>query len=107
MSISGHVILNFVETLLTRQRHQSKTSSIHKYFLQRLVATLIGDSISLLYPGVMLFTCIFWLMKEGSLVGNIPATLIIENTYRFGFASLPQHIWSRLTTAGYQTSTND
>ena len=27
--------------------------------------------------------------------------------YRFGFASIPQHIWSRLTTAGYQTSTND
>ena len=46
-------------------------------------------------------------MKEGSLVGDIPATLLSENTYRFGFSSIPQHIWSRLTTAGYQTRTND
>ena len=107
MSISGHVILNFVGTLLTRQRHQLKTSSIHKYFLQRLVATSIGDSISLLFPEGMLFPCIFWLMKEGSLVGAIPATLLSENTNRFGFASIPQHIRARLTTAGYQTSTND
>jgi hypothetical protein len=107
MSISGHVILNFVGTLLTRQRHQFKTSSIHKYFLQRLVATTIGDSISLLYPEGMLFPCIFWLMKEGSLVGAIPATLLSENTNQFGFASIPQHIRARLTSAGYQTSTND
>ena len=46
-------------------------------------------------------------MKEGSLVGAITATLLSENTYRFGFASTPQHIRSRLNTAGYQTSTND
>ena len=46
-------------------------------------------------------------MKEGSLVGAIPAKLLSENTYRFGFASIPQHIWSILTTEGYQTSTND
>ena len=46
-------------------------------------------------------------MKEGSLVGAIPVTLLSENNYRFGFVSIPQHIWSRLTTAGYQTSTND
>ena len=46
-------------------------------------------------------------MKEGSLVGAIPETLLSENTYRFGFASIPQHIWSSLTTSGYQTSTND
>ena len=35
MSFSGHIIRNFVDTLLTRQRHQLKTSSIHKYFFYK------------------------------------------------------------------------
>ena len=33
VNISGHVILNFVGTLLTRKQHTLKSSSIHKYFL--------------------------------------------------------------------------
>ena len=46
-------------------------------------------------------------MREGSLVGAIPATLLNENTKKYGFATIPQHVRSRLTSAGYQTSTND
>ena len=47
VNISGHVMLNFVGTVLTRERHLLKPSSIHKYFLQRIVATSIGKSVSL------------------------------------------------------------
>jgi hypothetical protein len=106
MDISGYVILNFVGSLLTKQRHELKSLSIHKWFLQRLVATSFGKSVSLAYPEGMMFTCIFWMMKEGALVGAIPATLLNENTKQFGFASVAKQICSRLTAVGYQTSTN-
>ena len=55
----------------------------------------------------MLFPSIFWSMKEKSLVGAIPASLLNDNTARHGFASLPQHVRSRLTASSYQTSTNN
>ena len=107
MNISGHVILNFVGSLLTRKKHDLKSSSIHKYFLQRLVTTSIGKSVSLLYPEAMLFPCIFWLMKERYLIGAIPATILNDKSNEHGFASIPQHIRSRLTSTSFQTSTNN
>ena len=61
MNVSGHVILNFVGTILTRQRRQVKSSSIHKYFLQRLFSTSIGKSFSLLYPEAMISLLFFGL----------------------------------------------
>ena len=48
--ISGHVLLNQCGTLLTRKKHQIKGSSRHNYFLQRICATTIGESIPLMYP---------------------------------------------------------
>ena len=107
MNITGHVILNFVGSLLTRKRHQLKSSSIHKYFLQRIVTTSIGKSVSLIYPEAMLFPSIFWLMREQSLIGAIPATLLNEKATQHGFASIPQHVRSRLTSSSFQTSTNN
>ena len=92
VNIFGRVILNFVGTLLTRQRHQLKSSSIHKYFLQRIVTTSIGESVSLLFPEGILFPTIFWLMREGFLVGAISATLLNENSKKYGFATIPQHV---------------
>ena len=55
----------------------------------------------------MLFPSIFWLLRDWSLVGAIPATLLNENTKKIGFATIPQYARSRLTASGYQTSTND
>ena len=107
MNVSGHVILNFVGYLLTRKRHELKCSSITKYFLQRLVCTSLGKSVSLLYPEAMLFPCIFWYMFQKSLVGTIPATILSDKTTKHGFASIPQHIRSRVTSSSVQTSTNN
>ena len=61
MNVSGHMILNFVG-ILTRQRHQLKSSSIHKYLLQRLVhhPHLLVKPVSLfLYPEEMISPSIF------------------------------------------------
>ena len=107
MNVSGHIILNFVGTLLTHKRHELKSSTIHKYFLHRLVTTSIGKSVSLLYPEAMLFPCIFYLMTEKSLVGAIPATILNDKSGENGFASIPQHIRTRFTSSGFQTSTNN
>ena len=46
-------------------------------------------------------------MKEGSIVGALPASLLNEVANRFGFATIVQHTCSRLTTSSYQTSTKN
>ena len=55
MNISRHVLLNLFGTLLTRKKYYFKSLCIHKYFLQRLVSTTIGNYILLLHPEGMLF----------------------------------------------------
>lgn len=107
MNITGHVILNKVGSLLTQKRYELKSLSLHKYFLQQIVSISIGKSVSLLCPEAMFFPCIFWLMKEKALVGAIPAILLSDNTTKHGFASIPQHIRSRITSPSIQTSTNN
>ena len=106
MNISGHIILNFVGTLLTRKQYQLKSSSIHKYILQRLVSTTIVHSLPLLYPERMLFPSIFWKIQENSILGAIPAILLTDVTKRHKFSSLSALIRSLLTSFEYQTSTN-
>ena len=61
------------------------------------MATSIGKLISLLYPEAMLFPCIFWLMKESSLIGDITETIMKNKSNEHGFFSIPQHVRSRLT----------
>ena len=45
-----------------------------------------------------MFSCMFWLVLEGKLVGALPATLLNENCSKFGFASIPEHTLSRMAT---------
>ena len=104
--ISGHVILNQCGSVLTRKKHELKGSSLHKHFLQRICATSDGKAVSLLYPEGMLFPSIFYNMVNGAIIGAIPAPLLTESISSFGFASLPEHIRSRLTSSSSQSSTN-
>ena len=106
--ISGHVLLNQCGTLLTRKKHQIKGSSRHNYFLQRICATTIGESIPLMYPEGILFPSIHWKMSSDncSIVGAIPALLLNESVKTFGFASIQEHIRSRLTSSTSATSTD-
>ena len=46
-------------------------------------------------------------MKEKSLVGYIPGTLLNDNINSFGYAQIPQHISTGLIYAGSQRITND
>ena len=103
---SGHVLMNQCGSVLTRKAHELSTSTLHKYFLQNLCATHMGTSVPLIYPEGSLFPSIFYSMKDNSVVGAIPASLLSELISSFGFSSLPDHIRSRLTSSSHQTSTN-
>ncbi len=59
-----------------------------------------------MYPEGILFPCIFYIMHNRSIIGAIPSALLSESIGTFGFASLPDHIRTRLTASGFQTSAN-
>ena len=108
MQISGSVFMNQCGTLLTRKTHELKGSSLHKNFLQRICSTTLGTSIPLLYPEGMLFPSLHWKAAGDncSLVGSIPAPLLTESIKQEGFASIQEHVRTRLTTPCSATSTD-
>ena len=69
--------------------------------MYRIFDTSIGNSLSLFYPEGILFSIICWLMKERSIVGALPTTLLSEDTNRFWFTTVSDHTQSRLTTSSY------
>ena len=108
ITISGHTILNQNGSLLTRKRHQIKGSRKQSFFLQKICSTSIGSSVPTIYPEAMLFPSIFWKTANDnlSLVGAIPSPLLSDTISKFGFASIPMHVRSRLTSPLCTTSTN-
>ena len=108
LSVSGHVLLNQCGSLLTRRKHKLNGSSKHKYFLQRICASTIGISVPLVYPEGMMFPSIFWNSADchGSLAGAIPSSLLMEKITSRGFASLPQHVRTRMTSSSAATGTD-
>lgn len=106
--VSGHVLLNQCGSLLTRKTHQINGSSKHKYFLQKICSTSIGKSIPLLYPEGMIFPSIHWSMANDncSVLGAIPAPLLSDAISKYGFASIPQHVRNRITTAAAATGSD-
>ena len=61
-----------------------------------------------MYPEGILFPSIHWKMAidNCSIVGAIPAPLLIESVLQFGFASIKQHIRARLTSSTSSTSSD-
>ena len=88
--VGGATFLNQCGTYLTRKTHQIKGSSRHNYFLQRICATTVGESIPIMYPEGILFPSIHWKMAidNCSIVGAILAPLLTESVSQFGFASI-------------------
>ena len=56
----------------------------------------------------MLFPSIFWKAADqmGSIAGAIPAPLLTESIYAYGFESIQQHVHTRLTSSSATTSTD-
>ena len=97
--VSGHVILNQCGLLLCRKDHEINGSSKHKFWIKKIHSTSMGKSIPLLWPESMIFPSIFPFVDPDGFpsLGCIPAPLLSRKMESLGFASIPQHIQTRLT----------
>ena len=109
-SIPGCVLLNNVGSLLARKTSKGSVSANFQYFLQKMVATVPGRSVPLVYPEAMLFPSIFWKDddSEGSLLGAIPCGALAHSATlkKAGIADLVAQIRSRITNPSLATSTD-
>ena len=103
---SMHVLLNLCASLLTRKKHKLSPSSLQRFFVERVVSTNFGTSVPLLYPEGMLFPSVFYSMKNGSIIGAMPSSVMSDLMCEYGFSPINDHLRSRLTSPSNQTSTN-
>ncbi len=78
-------------------------------FLERLVCTSEGHSVPLVYPEGMMFPSIFWKDTINSLlIGAIPSSLLTDSRQCriHGFASVTDHLRSRIKNLSLRTSTD-
>ena len=102
-------VLNNYLHVLQRTKVPIWNTNSHKNFIQSIVAKVPNSSISLLYPEAVLFPSIFWKQDEcGTCIGALPSVLLQSDSLnlKFNFASVSDHLWSRLTNGALQTSTN-
>ena len=107
-NVDGHVILNQCGSLLSRKDSHLHGYRTQKHFLQRIASTVDNECVPLLYPEAMLFPSIFWSLcsKYGSYPGAIPASLLVRSASTEGFASMSNHVRTRLTSLFSTCSTN-
>ena len=105
---SGCNILNNVGSLLTRSHYDIRSSKYINHHIQKLCSVTNGNSIPLLYAEGMLFPSIHWKTAEDkcSVIGAIPSSLLNVNIKKEGFASVQEHIRTRLTTPSSATSSD-
>lgn len=105
-TITGSGLLCESTSILTRKRHNIHGSKAEKYFVQRFCASVSGTSFPLLYLEGAMFPSIFWskAMDDYSIAGAIPSPLLSGLCTEDGFADLPSHIRSRITSPSAATS---
>ena len=105
-----HVLLNGQCGLLKRSKGSPLyVAARHKRFLENITATSPPNSVPLLQPEAMLFPSIFWHQNtDGSYSGAIPSPLYNDHKQNelLGFASLEQHLQTRLKDSSLLTSTD-
>ena len=108
ITLNVHILLNQCGCLLTRKNHLIKGDRKKTFFPQKLCSISIGSSIPLMYPEAMVFPSIFWKSTQDacSIVGAIPSPLLSESIKSFGFASIPDHIRSRITNPSVTTNSD-
>ena len=103
------VLLNNYLNILQRTKVPLWTNNSHKHFLQNIVARIPHKSVPLLYPEALLFPSIFWRQEsDGASVGALPSFLLQSDSLnqQLGFASVTDHLWTRLANGSLQTSSN-
>ena len=103
------ILLNNYLHVLKRSKVPIWTTNAHKHFLQSIVSKIPNTSVPLLYPEALLFPSIFWKQDEhGTSLGALPSFLLQSDKQNItaGFATVSDHLWSRLTNGSLLTSTN-
>ena len=100
--------MNQCGSLLTRKNHRINGLKSQKYFLQRIFATLICESIPLIYLEGMLFPSIFYAMVPDYdfIIGSIHSSLSTGIKSIHGFSNIHYHVKSILTSVSIATITN-
>ncbi|KAF4705936.1 hypothetical protein FOZ63_013245 [Perkinsus olseni] len=107
--VPGHILLNKHYGLLNRPGVTNYISARSGAFFQRLTSRFAGASIPLLYPEGMLFPSIFWKsLADGTVIGALPHCLWTAPgaCKKAGFATLSEHVKTRLTDPTLLTSTD-
>ena len=78
------------------------------HHIQKFVSTVLGEYVPLLYLEAMMFPSIHWKAAgdKCSIVGAIPSSLMNDSIKQDGFATIQQHIRTRLTCPSTTTSTD-
>ena len=109
--IGGHCILNCCGNCLCRKGKKIKGTMRQRSFLERIVSSVKGHSVPLVYPEAMLFPSIFWrdILSDGSIIGAIPSALLANTATlkRLGIASVESHMRTRMKNSALLTSTDD
>jgi predicted GIY-YIG superfamily endonuclease len=105
---AGSNILNNVGSLLARSGFDICKSRYVNHNIQKLCSVTNCESIPIVYPEGMLFPSIHWKcsVDKCSILGAIPSSLLNANANKYGFASIPQHIRTRLTCPSCTTSSD-
>ena len=105
---SGSNILNNAGTLLTRKKHVINQNRYVAHYCQKLCSTANCECIPILYPEAMLFPSIHWkaCSTDLAVLGAIPSSLLQEKINQHGFASIQQHIRTRLVSP-FSTTNSD
>ena len=105
-----HILLNGHCGLLKRSRGSPVyVAARHKRMLENITSTASPKSVPLLQPEAMMFPTIFWKQNyDGSYPGALPSSLFnsASNNANVGFASLEDHLQTRLKDSSLLTSSD-
>lgn len=105
-----HVLYNQVGRICTRRNRTIKGTSLQQHFVQRLVSTIYGLSMPLLYIQAMLFPKHFWSSAKHDKVATLgcpPISVYTSKTHPAGFASHLERARNYCTHASSSTATDD
>ena len=95
--------------VLQRSRVPIWTTNSHKNVLQSIVAKIPNTSVPLIYPEALLFPTIFWKQENDSTFVGAPPSFLLQSgslNQKLGFATVSNHLWTRLTNGALMTSTS-
>jgi hypothetical protein len=103
-----HVLFNQAASLCTKFNKQIKGTAVQQHFVQKLVSTIRGFSLPLLYFNAPLFPRHYWsgaTHDEHAILGCAPISCYNGKTHPNGFASLIQQARNLVNHASSSTAT--